>query len=286
MPLFQSLPSFNFVRRMGGIASADSDTVNPLFHGFVQLVATRRLPVFIDAAATVHTEIFVLYRASTGEIILFVPQATVDFCKAYSSFAHAPFLNNLWSHSFAPTCESCAGWGVNHLDIGPRYAGVLMGITNTVATIPGFVAPEVTGILVQCNICDKNGTIAEGFHFRGPMPCPPHLAYKPGGDNSTFVNMTSGYTQCTDDEVQAEWKTVCRRGINPPPLRLKLSSVNPALLLPTTHSSIGPSPTPFCRSSGSRPRSALSGPRSMLLSGQGMFSLGTPPNQWPTPRSS
>ena len=36
-----------------------------------------------------------------------------------------------------------AGFSVNHLDIAPRYAGVLMGITNTVATIPGFAAPQV-----------------------------------------------------------------------------------------------------------------------------------------------
>jgi hypothetical protein len=54
---------------VGESLSADSDTVNPLFHGFVQLVATRRLPVFIDAAATVHMEKSVLCRASTGEII-------------------------------------------------------------------------------------------------------------------------------------------------------------------------------------------------------------------------
>ena len=38
-----------------------------------------------------------------------------------------------------------AGFNVNHLDIAPQYAGVLMGITNTAATIPGFVAPALTG---------------------------------------------------------------------------------------------------------------------------------------------
>jgi ACS family sodium-dependent inorganic phosphate cotransporter len=38
---------------------------------------------------------------------------------------------------------------VNHLDIGPRYAGVLMGITNTVGTIPGILAPAITGFIIQ-----------------------------------------------------------------------------------------------------------------------------------------
>ena len=44
---------------------------------------------------------------------------------------------------------SAAGFLVNHLDIGPRYAGVLMGIANTVGTVPGILAPIVTGFIIQ-----------------------------------------------------------------------------------------------------------------------------------------
>ena len=40
-----------------------------------------------------------------------------------------------------------SGFNVNHLDIAPKYAGVLMGITNSFATIPGFMAPQVTDML-------------------------------------------------------------------------------------------------------------------------------------------
>jgi ACS family sodium-dependent inorganic phosphate cotransporter-like MFS transporter 5 len=36
-----------------------------------------------------------------------------------------------------------SGYDCNHLDIAPRYAGVLMGITNTAATIPGILGPTV-----------------------------------------------------------------------------------------------------------------------------------------------
>ena len=32
---------------------------------------------------------------------------------------------------------------VNHVDIAPPFAGVLFGISNTVATIPGFISPYV-----------------------------------------------------------------------------------------------------------------------------------------------
>jgi ACS family sodium-dependent inorganic phosphate cotransporter len=42
-----------------------------------------------------------------------------------------------------------AGMGVNHLDIGPKYAGVLIGLTNTAATIPGILAPIITGFIVK-----------------------------------------------------------------------------------------------------------------------------------------
>jgi len=35
----------------------------------------------------------------------------------------------------------------NHADISPRYAGSLFGFTNMVATIPGFLAPQMVGII-------------------------------------------------------------------------------------------------------------------------------------------
>jgi len=44
-----------------------------------------------------------------------------------------------------------AGWSVNHLDLAPPYAGTLMGITNTLATIPGFVGPSIVGAITYKN---------------------------------------------------------------------------------------------------------------------------------------
>ncbi|GLG93799.1 Uncharacterized protein GBIM_01148 [Gryllus bimaculatus] len=37
---------------------------------------------------------------------------------------------------------------VNHLDLSPRHAGLLMGVTNSLATLPGIISPVVTGFLV------------------------------------------------------------------------------------------------------------------------------------------
>lgn len=41
-----------------------------------------------------------------------------------------------------------SGFAVNHLDIAPQYASILMGFGNTIATIPGIVSPLLTGFLV------------------------------------------------------------------------------------------------------------------------------------------
>uniref|UniRef100_A0A667X8J6 Sialin n=1 Tax=Myripristis murdjan TaxID=586833 RepID=A0A667X8J6_9TELE len=38
---------------------------------------------------------------------------------------------------------SASGFNINHLDIAPSYAGILLGITNTFATIPGMVGPVI-----------------------------------------------------------------------------------------------------------------------------------------------
>eukprot|EP00038_Savillea_parva_P007854 m.172914 g.172914 ORF g.172914 m.172914 type:complete len:545 (+) comp13610_c0_seq1:313-1947(+) len=44
-----------------------------------------------------------------------------------------------------------SGWLVNHLDIAPPYAGLLMGITNTFGTVPGFIAPLVTDMITTAD---------------------------------------------------------------------------------------------------------------------------------------
>lgn len=46
------------------------------------------------------------------------------------------------------------GFAVNHLDIAPQHASVLMGISNTFATVPGIVSPALTGYIVQTSVCN------------------------------------------------------------------------------------------------------------------------------------
>lgn len=51
-----------------------------------------------------------------------------------------------------------SGFVPNHLDIAPRYADVLMGITNTAGTVPGIIGVVITGWLV-----DTTGTYDSAF---------------------------------------------------------------------------------------------------------------------------
>lgn len=44
---------------------------------------------------------------------------------------------------------SAAGVFINQIDIAPRYAGMLLGITNTFGTIPGVLAPIVVGYFTK-----------------------------------------------------------------------------------------------------------------------------------------
>ena len=35
------------------------------------------------------------------------------------------------------------------MDLAPNYAGTMMGITNTIGNIAGFVAPHITGLITD-----------------------------------------------------------------------------------------------------------------------------------------
>jgi MFS transporter, ACS family, solute carrier family 17 (sodium-dependent inorganic phosphate cotransporter), other len=42
-----------------------------------------------------------------------------------------------------------AGFAANHLDVAPRYAGILMGLSNTFAQLPGIIGVALTGFIVK-----------------------------------------------------------------------------------------------------------------------------------------
>ncbi len=62
--------------------------------------------------------------------------------------------------SLAGTGMGTGGFAVNHLDVAPRYAGILMGLSNTFATLPGIVGVAATGFILE-----KTGSFAAAFYL-------------------------------------------------------------------------------------------------------------------------
>ena len=42
-----------------------------------------------------------------------------------------------------------SGYFVNHMDIAPQYAGTLMGISNGISAISGFIAPVLAATVTE-----------------------------------------------------------------------------------------------------------------------------------------
>lgn len=59
---------------------------------------------------------------------------------------------------------SFSGFFPNHMDIAPKFAGTLFGITNTVAASSGFLAPYVAAVLTPY--------VSRRRHRHRHSPCP------------------------------------------------------------------------------------------------------------------
>ncbi|GCB71439.1 hypothetical protein scyTo_0008837 [Scyliorhinus torazame] len=61
----------------------------------------------------------------------------------------ADFLRsrNILSTTSVRKIMNCGGFNVNHLDIAPRYASILMGISNGVGTLSGMICPLIVGAM-------------------------------------------------------------------------------------------------------------------------------------------
>jgi ACS family sodium-dependent inorganic phosphate cotransporter len=68
---------------------------------------------------------------------------------AVAQIETAPLAIAVMCMSSALGAASGAGFGTNHLDIAPRHAGVLMGLSNTAGTLPGVIGVLISGWIVQ-----------------------------------------------------------------------------------------------------------------------------------------
>jgi ACS family sodium-dependent inorganic phosphate cotransporter len=62
--------------------------------------------------------------------------------------------------SIGGSALGAGAFAVNHLDVAPRYAGILMGLSNTFATIPGIIGVAATGFILE-----KTNSFAATFYL-------------------------------------------------------------------------------------------------------------------------
>lgn len=64
---------------------------------------------------------------------------------------------------------SQAGLYSNHADIGPRYAGVLLGLSNTAGVLAGVLGTAATGYILQTGSWDDVWAVAVGLYLVGTV---------------------------------------------------------------------------------------------------------------------
>lgn len=62
---------------------------------------------------------------------------------------------------FALTCGvafsgfAISGYNVNHLDIAPRYASILMGLSNGIGTLAGIIVPYALDGMIRKHVSNE-----------------------------------------------------------------------------------------------------------------------------------
>lgn len=64
---------------------------------------------------------------------------------------------------------SQAGLYSNHADIGPRYAGVLLGLSNTAGVLAGVLGTAATGYILKAGTWDDVWAVAVGLYLVGTV---------------------------------------------------------------------------------------------------------------------
>lgn len=95
-----------------------------------------------------------------------------------------------------------AGFSVNHLDIAPQFASILMGLSNTMATLPGMISPLLTGHLVQDKTPEEWQAvfyIAGGVYLAGAV----FYGLFASGERQKWADIPDSYALCRDDQSHA-----------------------------------------------------------------------------------
>jgi ACS family sodium-dependent inorganic phosphate cotransporter len=80
---------------------------------------------------------------------------TVGFASATLALWMLPICKSVFSAAFISSVAlgslaiARGGYAVNHMDIAPRLAGVLMGMSNSCGALAGMIGPWLTGLVLD-----------------------------------------------------------------------------------------------------------------------------------------
>ena len=60
---------------------------------------------------------------------------------------------------------NATGYAVNILDIAPKYAGVIIGISNVFGSMPGFISPQIVGYITTKNVSTIHTLTVLSYHY-------------------------------------------------------------------------------------------------------------------------
>ena len=61
---------------------------------------------------------------------------------------------------------NATGYAVNILDIAPKYAGVIIGISNVFGSMPGFISPQIVGFITTKNVSTSSLLMTNSISFK------------------------------------------------------------------------------------------------------------------------
>merc|ERR1712150_159965 len=121
--------------------------------GFLAAVPYLLMAVIVQSAGVLADLARTRGRLSTTQVRKLFTCASY-ICQTLFMTLTAVLMKRGWAITFISLSLGCggfawAGFSVNHLDVAPQYAAILMGISNTIGTIPGIISPAITGYLVE-----------------------------------------------------------------------------------------------------------------------------------------
>ena len=120
--------------------------------GWFTMIPNAASFVFLNVAGGVADR---LIRTGMPVVRVRKLMQTIGFGGIASTLAVVGYVESAWaaialmSVGTALGAFVTGGFAVNHMDIAPKYAGTMMGLTNTAGTIPGVIGVFVSGLILE-----------------------------------------------------------------------------------------------------------------------------------------